>query len=134
MSEKISFQTNIPVEMGLQFLEGKPVDSQFGGVQHLYSTTDNRVFFVSEMVGNIIADQLKRLGVQKGEPIEICKAEVTQAAAGKESNGLSRKWVWRPVSSPTARSWCRHRQKVLWSANSGSRSPPQPTANPARVR
>src|ERR1017187_2072717 len=67
MSEKIQFQTNLPVELALQFLEGKPVASQFGGVQHLFSTTDNRVFFVSEMVGNIIADQLKKVGAPVGE-------------------------------------------------------------------
>jgi hypothetical protein len=95
MSEKITFQTNLPVELALQYLEGKPVDSQFGGVQHLFSTTDNRVFFVSEMVGNIIADQLKKLGVQKGESIEICKAEVTQ---GRGRKGIQ--WIVTKVGSP----------------------------------
>jgi hypothetical protein len=95
MSEKIQFQTNLPVELALQFLGGKPVDSQFGGVQHLYSTTDNRVFFVSEMVGNIIADQLKKLGVQKGEAIEICKAEVTQ---GRGRKGIQ--WIVKKAGSP----------------------------------
>lgn len=95
MSEKIQFQTNLPVEVALQYLEGKPVDSQFGGVQHLFSTTDNRVFFVSEMVGNIIADQLKKLGVQKGEAIEICKAEVTQGRGRK-----SIQWIVKKVGAP----------------------------------
>jgi len=95
MSEKIQFQTNLPVELALQFLQGKPVDSQFGGIQHLFSTTDNRVFFVSEMVGNIIADQLKKLGVQKGEAIEICKAEVTQGRGRK-----SIQWIVKKVGSP----------------------------------
>jgi hypothetical protein len=94
MSEKIQFQTNLPVELALQYLEGKPVDSQFGGVQHLFSTTDNRVFFVSEMVGGIIADQLKKLGVQKGEPVEICKAEVTQGRGRK-----SIQWIVKKVGS-----------------------------------
>jgi hypothetical protein len=94
MSEKIQFQTNLPVELGLQYLEGKPVDSQFGGVQHLFSTTDNRVFFVSEMVGNIIAAQLKKLGVQKGEAIEICKAEVTQGRGRK-----SIQWIVKKIGS-----------------------------------
>ena len=95
MSEKIQFQTNLPVELALQYLEGKPVDSQFGGVQHLFSTTDNRVFFVSEMVGNIIADQLKKLGVQKGEAIKIFKAEVTQ---GRGRKGIQ--WIVQQVGSP----------------------------------
>jgi hypothetical protein len=96
MSDKINFQTNIPVELALQFLQGKPVDSQFGGVQHLFSTTDNRVFFVSEMVGNIIADQRKKLGAQKGEPIEICKAEVTQGRGRK-----SIQWIVKKVGVAT---------------------------------
>jgi hypothetical protein len=94
MSDKINFQTNLPVELALQFTQGKPVDSQFGGVQHLFSTIDNRVFFVSEMVGNIIADQLKKLGVQKGEAIEICKAEVTQGRGRK-----SIQWIVKRVGS-----------------------------------
>jgi hypothetical protein len=94
MSDKINFQTNLRVELALQFLQGKPVDSQFGGVQHLFSTTDNRVFFVSELVGNIIVDQLKKLGVQKGEPIEICKAEVTQGRGRK-----SIQWIVKKVGA-----------------------------------
>ena len=100
MSEKIQFQTNLPVELALQFLEGKPVDSQFGGVQHLFSTTDNRVFFVSEMVGNIIADQLKKLGVQKGEAIEICKAEVTQGRGRKGIQWIVKKVGFTPGEQP----------------------------------
>lgn len=100
MSDKIQFQTNLPVELALQFLEGKPVDSQFGGVQHLFSTTDNRVFFVSEMVGNIIADQLKKLGVQKGEPIEICKAEVTQGRGRKGIQWIVKKVGFVPGEQP----------------------------------
>src|SRR5580658_6144426 len=94
MSDKINFQTNLPVELALQYLEGKPVDSQFGGVQHLFSTADNRVFFVSEMVGNIIADQLKKHGIQKGEAIEICKAEVTQGRGRK-----SIQWIVKKVGA-----------------------------------
>ena len=100
MSEKIQFQTNLPVELALQYLEGKPVDSQFGGVQHLFSTTDNRVFFVSEMVGNIIADQLKKLGVQKGEPIAICKAEVTQGRGRKGIQWIVKKVGFTPGEQP----------------------------------
>lgn len=91
MSDKITFQTNIPVELALQYLEGKPLDSQFGGVQHLFSTIDNRVFFVSERVGNIISDQIKKLGVQKGEQIQICKAEVTQSRGRKGIQWIVRK-------------------------------------------
>src|ERR1035438_2198158 len=95
MSDKISFHPPLPIELALQYLEGKPVDSQFGGVQHLLLLSDNRVFFVSEMVGNIIADQLKKLAVQKGEAIKICKAEVTQGRGRK-----SIQWIVQKVGSP----------------------------------
>lgn len=84
MSEKIQFSTNLPVELALQFLEPKLVPSNFGGNQAMFSTTDGRVFFVSEAVGNIIAGQLRDLGVQKGVPVEICKCEA-DAGRGRKT-------------------------------------------------
>jgi hypothetical protein len=75
--EKINFSTNVPVEVALQTLEGKPKESNFGGVQHMFFTTDGRVFYVSETVGTIINSQLKKQAVQVGEPVEIVKAEVS---------------------------------------------------------
>jgi small basic protein len=126
MSEKIQFQTNLPVEVALQYLEGKPVDSQFGGVQHLFSTTDNRVFFVSEMVGNIIADQLKKLGVQKGEAIEICKAEVTQ---GRGRKGIQ--WVVKRI--PTRRT-ARRNIRCAGGARSAGERPGAPATAVHRHR
>jgi hypothetical protein len=45
-------------------------------------------------VGNIIADQLKKLGVQKGEAIEISKAEVTRGRGRK-----SIQWIVKRVGS-----------------------------------
>jgi len=52
--EKISFNTNVPVECRLAFLEGKLVPSNFGGNQYFFWTTDGRGFYVSEPVGNIL--------------------------------------------------------------------------------
>lgn len=82
--DKITFATNKPQELALQFLEPKLVPSNFGGNQAMFSTTDSRVFFVSEAVGNIIAGQLRDLAVQKGAPVEICKCEV-DAGKGRKT-------------------------------------------------
>lgn len=44
----------------------------------MFSTTDDRIFYVSEAVGLIIQAQLTKLRVVPNEPIEICKREVVK--------------------------------------------------------
>jgi hypothetical protein len=100
MADKIQFQTNIPVELALQFLEGKTVASQFGGNQHMFTTADGRIFFVSEVVGNIISEQLKKLKVSKGEPIEITKAEVPNGNGRKSIQWIVTKVGFTPGEQP----------------------------------
>jgi len=78
----IKFQTNVPVELRLRSTEGKPVESQFGGMQHMFSAEEG-AFYVSETVGQIIANKLRELHVRAGDLIEITKAEVA-------SNGRKR--------------------------------------------
>lgn len=78
----IKFQTNIPVEVRLRSIEGRPVESQFGGVQHMFSAEEG-AFYVSETVGQIMTDQLRKLRVQAGEPVEICKGEVNRGNGRK---------------------------------------------------
>jgi len=70
--EKIKFQTNVPVEVALRFTEGKLCDSQFGDPQYMFSTTDDRAFFVAAKV----AQKIHGLRLKPGELIDICKAEV----------------------------------------------------------
>jgi hypothetical protein len=70
--EKIKFQTNIPVEVALKFAEGKLCDSQFGDPQYMFTTVDDRVFFVAEKV----AQKIHGLRLQPREPLGITKAEV----------------------------------------------------------
>lgn len=72
MLDKIQFQTNVPQELALKFVEGKLMPSNFGDPQYMYSTTDDRVFFVHEKV----AQKIHGLRLQPGERIDICKAEV----------------------------------------------------------
>ena len=70
--QKIKFQTNITVEAALKFAEGKLCDSQFGDPQYMFTTIDDRVFFVAEK----IAQKIHGLRLQPQEPFEICKKEV----------------------------------------------------------
>lgn len=78
----IKFQTNVPVEVRLRSIEGRPVESQFGGVQHMFSAEEG-AFYVSETVGQILTGQLRKLRVTAGEPVEICKGEVNRGNGRK---------------------------------------------------
>ena len=89
----IRFVTNVPAELRLRSLEGKPVESQFGGMQHMFSAEEG-AFYVSETVGRILTEQFHKLGVQAGEPVEITKAEV--------SRGNGRKSIQWTVTKPVA--------------------------------
>ena len=80
---KLQFNTNKPVSLALHSIEGKERDSQFGGLQHMF-TCDKGVFYVSETVGRIITDQCRKLDVKPGDTIEICKAEI-DAGRGRKS-------------------------------------------------
>ena len=70
--DKIKFQTNVPVEVALRFTEGKLCDSQFGDPQYMFSTMDDRAFFVAAKV----AQKIHGLRLKPGELIDIVKAEV----------------------------------------------------------
>ena len=90
---KINFPVNVPVPVRLNSIEGKERESQFGPVQHLF-TTDDGIFYVSETAGKVITDQCRKLGVRPGDEIEICKAEIDQGRGRK-----SLQWV---VSFPVS--------------------------------
>jgi hypothetical protein len=78
----IRFQTNVPVEVRLRSMEGRIVESQFGGMQHMFSA-DEGTFYVSEVVGSILTEQFQKLGIKLGEPVEITKAEVSRGGGRK---------------------------------------------------
>ena len=75
MNQKIQFVTNVPVRLCLSSIEGKPVESQFGGNQYLFTTTDGRVFYVSEAVGKILHDRIRKRGITQGDEVVVCKCE-----------------------------------------------------------
>ena len=45
MSDKVQFQTNVPVDVALKYNDGKGVTGQYGD-QVLYTLTDGRVMYV----------------------------------------------------------------------------------------
>ena len=78
----IRFNTNVPVELRLRSTEGKPVESQFGGMQTMFSA-EAGAFYVSETVGALLVEQFRKLNVKVGEPVEITKAEVSRGGGRK---------------------------------------------------
>jgi hypothetical protein len=80
---KLSFDTNIAHEVSLMTLDGEAVESQYGGPQRKYMTTERDVFYVSEPVGKIIAETCRKLKIEEREPVVICKAEVPDGRGRK---------------------------------------------------
>jgi hypothetical protein len=80
---KLSFDTNKPLEVCLMTLDGEAAESQYGGPQRKYVTTEHNVFYVSEQVGNIIAETCRKLRIEEREPVVICKAEVPDGRGRK---------------------------------------------------
>lgn len=81
MSEKIQFQTNIPVEVALKYSDGKEVTGQYGD-QILYTLADGRVMYVPP----IVKKRIDELGIGRGELFTITKAE--------KKNGTRRSIEW----------------------------------------
>ena len=81
MSEKVQFQTNVPVEVALKYNDGKEVTGQYGD-QVLYTLTDGRVMYVPP----IVKKKIDELGIGRGELFTITKAE--------KKNGTRRTIEW----------------------------------------
>jgi hypothetical protein len=81
MSEKVQFQTNVPIEVALKYDDGKEVTGQYGD-QVLYTLTDGRVMYVPP----IVKKKIDELGIGRGELFTITKAE--------KKNGTRRTIEW----------------------------------------
>jgi hypothetical protein len=81
MSEKVQFQTNVPIEVALKYNDGKEVTGQYGD-QVLYTLTDGRVMYVPP----IVKKKIDALGIGRGELFTITKAE--------KKNGTRRTIEW----------------------------------------
>jgi hypothetical protein len=78
--EKIKFETNIPQEVPLKMVQGRPQPSQYGPPELMFITTDERVFFVPQETGEAI----HALRPAVGERVRICRLEVPQPGRRKE--------------------------------------------------
>ena len=81
MSEKLQFQTNVPIDVALKYNDGKEVTGQYGD-QVLYTLTDGRVMYVPP----IVKKKIDELGIGRGELFTITKAE--------KKNGTRRTIEW----------------------------------------
>lgn len=81
MSEKVQFQTNIPVEVALKYNDGKEVTGQYGD-QVLYTLVDGRVMYVPP----IVKKKIDEAEIARGELFTITKAE--------RKNGTRRTIEW----------------------------------------
>src|SRR6516164_4835715 len=81
MSEKIHFQTHVPIDVALKYNDGKEVNGQYGD-QVLYTLTDGRVMYVAP----IVKKKIDELGIGRGEQFTITKAE--------KKNGTRRTIEW----------------------------------------
>src|SRR6516164_8838861 len=81
MSEKIHFQTHVPIDVALKYNDGKEVNGQYGD-QILYTLTDGRVMYVPP----IVKKKIDEAGITRGELFTITKAE--------KNNGTRRTIEW----------------------------------------
>ncbi|MCE5311026.1 MAG: hypothetical protein LLG20_25590 [Acidobacteriales bacterium] len=89
MSEVLRFSTNLPVEVALRRDSGRRVEGHYGD-QMMYTLDDERVMYVPLLV----SDRIRELDIRRGEPFEICKAEV------KSGNRRWIEWQVRRLQEP----------------------------------
>ncbi len=113
MSEKIQFQTNIPVEVALKYGDGKDVTGDYGD-QVLYSLTDGRVMYVPP----IVKKQIQDFDIAKGELFTITKAE--------EKSGTRRtvKWLVTPSDARVPAGTAASGNGMPLRRTAGAASPP----------
>jgi hypothetical protein len=71
MKEKVTFETNVPVSVVLAQTEGMDVQGRYGD-EVMYNLQDGRVMFVPVS----IRDEIRKLEVKPGEPLQVCKRQV----------------------------------------------------------
>jgi hypothetical protein len=81
MSDKVQFQTNIPVEIALKYGDGKEVSGQYGN-QVMYTLTDDRIMYVPP----IVKRRIEELGIGRSQLFTLTKAET--------KNGTRRTIEW----------------------------------------
>jgi hypothetical protein len=67
----MQFATNVPVPVVLAYDDGREVEGKFG-TQVMYSLEGGRVMYVPP----VVQEQIRKLGIRKGEEFYITKSEV----------------------------------------------------------
>ena len=78
MKEIVKFPINTPVEVTLQFEDGKRVEGRYGD-QVMYSLADNRVMYVPLYV----EQRFRELAIGAGEPLLLCKKVVKDGSRNR---------------------------------------------------
>lgn len=91
MDQIVEFQDNIPQQVALLYLQGKPIETA-RGPRVMFSLKGGKKLFVDPPVAKMIAD----LGAGKGEPISICKRDGGFEVKRVESGEPSAKVTSRP--------------------------------------
>jgi hypothetical protein len=127
---KIQFTTNIPVELRLQSIEGELTPSQFGGNQIKF-TAHEGPFWVSEAVGSILIDQIRKKKIAAHIPVEVCRREMAQGNGRKGIHWTIDTVGFAPGEQPDgtfAVEAARNQEAVARSQNNGANGgkPPAP--------
>jgi hypothetical protein len=85
VKEVVKFPINTPVEVTLQFEEGKRVEGRYGE-QVMYSLADNRVMYVPLYV----EQRLQELAIGAGEPLLLCKKVVKEGSRNRTEWSVKR--------------------------------------------
>src|SRR5260370_18434288 len=100
MSEKVQFQTNVPIDVALKYNDGKEVTGQYGD-QVLYTLTDRRVIYVPP----IVKKKIDELGIGRGELFTITKSEKKNGTRTIEwvvaTDGRTDRYPRTPAHQPT---------------------------------
>ncbi len=117
MRDKIAFEPNIPVQVTLQFKEGKIVEGRFGD-QVMYSLQGNKIMFLDLAV----SQQVNMLEPEVGESFLICKRP------GQKGVARARWDVWLSPETEKFRASKEHP-----GGDWGSTRPGKPVPPPAAV-
>lgn len=91
MNEIVEFEPNIPQQVALLYLAGKPIDTA-RGPRVMFTLKGGKKLFVDPPVAKLITE----LGAAKGEPISICKRDGGFEVKRVESGEPSAKLTSRP--------------------------------------
>lgn len=87
--DKIQLQANVPVDLALQYPDGKEVASQFGpGKQVMFLTLEGKALYLSQYA----ASKIQALNLQPGQPFRLTKVAV--------DNGHSKTTDWKAELLP----------------------------------